>query len=283
MGLPTVNILSICAGIGGLDLGLSRAIENAHTVCYIEREASALAILANQIKNGTLADAPIWSDAVTFDGKPWRGAVDIIAAGFPCQSISLAGKQAGIKAHTKSGLWFQVKRIINEIQPAQVFLENVANIVSNGLDQVLSDLAEIGYDAEWLCCQATDAGVNQARHRWFCLAVPNTQSTTPSRCIPIAAHTTRKAGSFTRKPRSSIVREGFQTRPYYLAEPSESESLDSRETEWPEFVDKSDAVRAGLRVSDWVDRIGALGNAVIPDQAAYAYRILSERIRNENN
>lgn len=283
MGTHSINVLSICAGIGGIDLGLHRAIEGARTVCYVEREASALAILATQIKNGALDDAPIWSDAVTFDGKPWRGAVDIIAAGFPCQSISTAGKRQGIKTHTKSGLWFQVKRIIEEIQPQQVFLENVGNIVAKGLDQVLSDLAKIGYDAEWLCCYATDAGINQARLRWFCLAYCSKERKNAanaehgSSVLPIKLR--RAAEQCPGATNHTLLKPAL-----HATEAATGEfNPDTREIEWPEFVDKSDAIRAGLRVSDWLDRASALGNAVVPDQAAYAYRILSERIREHEN
>lgn len=283
MDTHSINVLSICAGIGGIDLGLHRAVEGARTVCYVEREAVALAILAAQIKNGALDDAPIWSDAITFDGNPWRGTVDIVAAGFPCQSISTAGNRTGIKAHTKSGLWFQVKRIIAEIQPTQVFLENVANITNNGLDQVLSDLAEIGYDAEWLCCYATDAGINQARLRWFCLAYRNTggenTANTHNSAQLLPYKLRRDAQQRTRTVNHSKLKPAL-----HAAEATTGKfDADTSETEWPEFVNKSEAVRAGLRVSDWMDRIGALGNAVIPDQAAYAYRILSERYRNEND
>ena len=93
MDSPTFNVLSLCSGIGGLDLGVSGAIPNARTVCYVEREISCCKILAARMRDGCLDDAPIWTDIDTFDGRPWRGVVDCIVAGIPCQGNSLAGNR----------------------------------------------------------------------------------------------------------------------------------------------------------------------------------------------
>jgi DNA (cytosine-5)-methyltransferase 1 len=98
-----------------------------------------------------------------------RGRVDLVFGGFPCQDISLAGRGAGL-AGARSGLWFEMLRIIREVRPRVVFLENVAAITFRGLDAVLGSLAESGYDAEWLCLQASDVGATHRRDRWFCLA-----------------------------------------------------------------------------------------------------------------
>ena len=81
---PGFNIISLCAGIGGLDLGLGIAVPDARTVCYVEREIAACAILAARMADGSLESAPIWSDLTTFDGEPWRGSVDCVIAGLPC-------------------------------------------------------------------------------------------------------------------------------------------------------------------------------------------------------
>src|SRR5262249_54028738 len=117
------RILSLCAGYGGIDLGLELALPGARTVCYVEREATAAGLLVSRFEDGPLDPAPIWSDVKTFDGRPWRGAVDIVVAGYPCQPFSCAGKQLGTK--DPRHLWPDVARIIRQVQPEQVFLENV--------------------------------------------------------------------------------------------------------------------------------------------------------------
>ena len=89
------NVLSVCSGTGGLDLGLRLAVPCARTVCYLEREAYAAAVLAARMEEEALDAAPIWTDLRTFDGKPWRGVVDCVLGGYPCQPFSFAGKRAG--------------------------------------------------------------------------------------------------------------------------------------------------------------------------------------------
>jgi DNA (cytosine-5)-methyltransferase 1 len=169
MGVRPVNGLELCAGIGALGLGVARAIPGYRTVVASEIEAYAVAVLAARQEDGSLPPFPIWDDLTTFDGRPWRGVVDIVVAGFPCQDISLAGKGDGINGQ-RSGLWFDVLRIIREVGPAYVFLENVAAITLRGLDVVAAGLAESGFDAEWGCLRASDVGAPHRRDRWWCLA-----------------------------------------------------------------------------------------------------------------
>lgn len=163
------NVLSLFSGAGGLELGLKLAMPSARTVCYVEREAYAAANLVARMEDGTLDHAPVWDDVTTFDGKPWRGVVDIVTGGFPCQDISTAGKRAGILKGERSGLWFDMARIIRDVGPEWVFVENVDALVSDGLDIVLWTLAEMGFDAEWGVLGAADAGAPHDRYRTFIL------------------------------------------------------------------------------------------------------------------
>ena len=94
MDSRSLSVLSLCAGVGGLDLGFRMAQPNARTVCFVEIEAFACEILATRMEDKTMDEAPIWTDLRTFDGKPWRGLVDCITAGYPCQPFSVAGKQS---------------------------------------------------------------------------------------------------------------------------------------------------------------------------------------------
>lgn len=163
-----LRAISLFAGGGGLDLGVERAC-GARTVVYVEREAYAAATLAARMEEGRLAPAPIWSDVSTFDGRPWSGVVDLIHGGFPCQDVSNAGKRAGIDGE-RSGLWSQYARIVGEVRPRFVFVENVAALATRGLDRVAGDLAALGFDAEWCCLGADSAGAPHGRARLFLLA-----------------------------------------------------------------------------------------------------------------
>ena len=164
------HVLSLFSGIGGLDLALKLAVPTSRTVCYVERDIYALAVLVSRIEDKALDSAPIWSDVSTFDGRPWRGIVDTIIGGYPCQDISQAGKGAGIYEGKRSGLWTEYTRIIREIRPALVFVENVSALLSRGIERVLGDLAALGYDAEWTMLSAKDCGAPHLRERVFLLA-----------------------------------------------------------------------------------------------------------------
>lgn len=170
VGLPTLRVLSVCTGGAGLDCGLGAAESTARLVCAVEIEAFACALLAAQMQNALLDQAPIWSDARTFNGTAWRGAVDIGVAGFPCQDISSAGKRAGIHGE-RSGLWFSVARIFREVGCPVWFLENVDDITLRGIDVVLGTPAESGFHAVWDVFSAAEVGAPHQRDRWFCLAV----------------------------------------------------------------------------------------------------------------
>ena len=121
--------MALFAGIGGIELGLKLAIPGYRTVCYVEREIYAAATLVARMEDEAICEAPVWSDVSTFDGKPWRGTVDLISGGFPCTDISLAGRGAGIDG-AASGLWSEYARIIREVEPRFVFVENVPALTS---------------------------------------------------------------------------------------------------------------------------------------------------------
>jgi len=166
----SLNELALFAGAGGGILG--GKILGWRTVCAVERDAYAAQVLAQRQNDGILEAFPIWSDVQTFDGKPWRGIVDVISGGFPCQDISVAGKGAGIEGE-RSGMWKEFLRIIGDIRPRFVFVENSPMLTSRGLGVVLGDLAEAGYDAEWTCLSAAEVGANHVRDRIWILGHSN--------------------------------------------------------------------------------------------------------------
>ncbi|MBT4498094.1 MAG: DNA cytosine methyltransferase [Gemmatimonadetes bacterium] len=164
------RILSICAGVGGIDLGIRLAVPGARTVCFVEREACAAATLVARMEEQTLDKAPIWDDLSTFDGRPWRGAVDLIAAGLPCQPYSLAGTQKG-NADDRA-IWPEFVRVVGEVCPPLVFIENVSTFVTRGWFRPAGEkLCELGYEIEDpFFLRAGDVGAPHRRERVFILA-----------------------------------------------------------------------------------------------------------------
>lgn len=159
--------IELFAGGGGLALGLhSIGIESC---VYVERDFFAASILAQAIEEGVFPPALVHSDVRTFDGRPWSGLVQVVAGGFPCQDVSIAGSGRGL-AGERSGLWREFARIVGEVRPEYVFVENVAALRSRGLDSVLEDLAALRYDAEWGTFRASDVGAPHRRDRLFLLA-----------------------------------------------------------------------------------------------------------------
>lgn len=162
------SVLSLCSGYGGLELGLRLAVPTARTVCYVEREAYAAALLATRIEEESLDDAPIWSDLSTFDPIPWRGVVDCITGGYPCQPFSVAGRRGG--TDDPRHLWPHIARLVGELRPRWCFFENVRNHINIGLEQVRADLLGMGYRVEAGIYSAAEVGASHRRERLFILA-----------------------------------------------------------------------------------------------------------------
>jgi len=162
-----MNELALFAGAGGGILGGKRL--GWRTVCAVEFDPYAASVLAARQNDGLLPPFPIWDDVRTFDGLPLRGAVDVVSGGFPCQDISVAGGGAGIDGE-RSGLWGEMARIVGEVRPRFVFVENSPALTSRGLGTVLGDLAALGYAAEWGVLGASDVGAPHRRKRIWIVA-----------------------------------------------------------------------------------------------------------------
>jgi DNA (cytosine-5)-methyltransferase 1 len=167
-----VNELALFAGAGGGILG--GHLLGWRTVCAVEWEPYAASVLVQRQNDGILPPFPIWDDVQTFDGRPWRGIVDVVSGGFPCQDISAAGKGAGISGE-RSGMWREMARIICEVRPKYAFIENSPMLTTRGLDVVLSDLASMGFDARWGVLGAADVGAPHQRDRIWVVADSNSQ------------------------------------------------------------------------------------------------------------
>jgi DNA (cytosine-5)-methyltransferase 1 len=162
-----VNELALFAGSGG---GLlSSMLHGWRPVAAVEIEDYARRVLLQRQADGILPIFPVWDDIKTFDGKPWRGKIDLISGGFPCTDISAAGKGAGIEGE-QSGLWSEMARVIDEVRPAYVYAENSPLLVQRGLGVVLRDLAKMGYAARWGIVGADDIAAPHRRKRIWILA-----------------------------------------------------------------------------------------------------------------
>ena len=311
------RVLSLCAGIGGLDLGL-RAACGARTVGYVERDAFAAAVLVARMADAHLDPAPVWDDLATFDGRPWRGRVDIVAAGIPCQPFSVAGKRRGLE--DERWLWSAVLRILDESAAPALFLENVGGFTRHGLGRVLTDLAARGFAAEWDHFRASDVGAPHRRERFFLLAdadaalrdesgwsrgasraCANGDDATgsawarSSRSASAAGAKVADANGDRRARRRLAERTGLEGTRGSVADgcgddgrlgwPPGRDDADG----WREWIDAGGPAPAetnatsllrrgpdGLR--DRMDRLRCLGNAVVPQQAALAYRVLVDRL-----
>lgn len=288
-GLGIVRGLSLCSGIGGLDLGLKRAIPSYRAICYVERDRYCVNVLGARARDGYLDDAPVWDDLVSFDPRPWRGCVDLVAAGYPCQPFSVAGKHQG--ADDPRHLWPQVFRIIRDLRPGVAFLENVLGHVNRGFRDVLGDLASIGFDAEWGIFSATETDEpgpsKHIRRRLFVFAYPDREMVRNlAKRMP-----RRRSGSLRREGEAILGHDGEAGKVERLDVDElpdcpacsrdgciECEGLGYDPNKHPaarSFV--SDVCRVAHGVPYRVDRLRSLGNAVVPAQAALAFRELAER------
>jgi DNA (cytosine-5)-methyltransferase 1 len=182
-----IRIGSLFSGIGGFELGLERAIPNSQTIWQVEQDKFCQKILKKH-----------WPEAIIYDdvrniNKNNVESIDILCGGFPCQDISIAGNGKGIiKNETRSGLWWEMHRIIDELEPRIAIMENVPAITFRGGWDVVGSLAQIGYDCEWTIISARDFGACHVRERWFCVAYPNSERLQKKSVVTIRPESTTK-------------------------------------------------------------------------------------------
>jgi len=269
--MEVLNELALFAGAGGGILG--GHLLGWRTVCAVECNAYAASVLVARQNDGCLPPFPIWDDVRTFDGRPWRGRVGVVSGGFPCQDISSAGKGAGIEG-SRSGLWAEMARIVREVGPRFVLVENSPLLTGRGLHVVLGDLAAMGYDARWGVLGARDAGAPHKRERIWVLADAERkglEGASGSRVCGSRGEVTQppSGGSNVADPDGSR-REGLRLVP--LA--SGAQQSDPPRRGWWET--EPDVGRVADGVAARVDRLACLGNGQVPAVAALAWRRLIE-------
>ena len=301
-----MNELALFAGAGGGILG--GHLLGWRTVCAVEWEAYPASVLCARQNDGLLPTFPIWDDVQTFDGKPWRGIVDVVSGGFPCQDISAAGKGAGIDGE-RSGMWGEMARIIHEVRPRFVFVENSPMLTSRGLGRVLGDLASMGFDAKWGVLGAADVGANHQRNRIWIVGKklaysnsiaskvggndfaneaiggkrdndhrgsrsndwgkPNTQKNENLANSSLSGFTTRYQPTL-RPEKSALEKQSWRGRNEF-----------GSTQYWWEVEPNVGRVANG--VASRVDRLKAIGNGQVPLCAATAWKFLTERLENGRN
>jgi DNA (cytosine-5)-methyltransferase 1 len=273
-----MNELALFAGAGGGILG--GHLLGWRTVCAVEWEQYPASVLCARQNDKVLPPFPIWDDVQTFDGRPWKGIVDVVSGGFPCQDISAAGKGVGIDGE-RSGMWGEMARIIHEVRPRFVFVENSPMLTSRGLGRVLGDLASMGFDARWGVLGAADVGANHQRDRIWIVAKWRGQ-------LPHAQHDRirwweQQQKSIKEKTReisytnlSQLKREGKPIRVQETVTGSWNSCFNRQEQDWWDTEPNVGRVADGVAAR--VDRLKAIGNGQVPLCAATAWRILSESL-----
>jgi DNA (cytosine-5)-methyltransferase 1 len=233
-----------------------------------------------------LAPFPVWNDVRTFDGAAWRGLVDVVSGGFPCQDISVAGRGAGIDGK-KSSLWREMARIVGEVRPAFVFAENSPALVTRGLARVLADLDALGYDAEWDVLGASDVGAPHQRRRIWILARLRTDADSRRRAqLWLAQHARQRRACRYQLDglRSTGSRQGTQDVPdadrerrkeHGRGRPSAPPYAAAESPSWWEAEPAVGRVAYGVAAR--VDRLRCLGNGQVPAVAAVAFLHLAHR------
>lgn len=250
-----MNELALFAGAGGGILG--GHLLGWRTVCAVERDAYCAAVLAQRQNDGALPPFPIWSDVRTFDGRPWRGRVDVVSGGFPCQDISIAGRGDGLDGE-RSGLWLEQKRIVREVGPRYVFVENSPMLTARGLDRVLGCLASMGFNARWGVLGADAVGAPQHRERIWILADADDAG--------------RQGAERQGAERQGQPHQARQGRPAARRQPVRPDSR-----LWPPGPREVDSIPVQLDgMAARMDRLRALGNGQVPAVAATAWRLLSD-------
>ena len=273
--------LALFAGAGGGILG--GKLLGWRTVCAVEWDAYAASVLVARQNDKTLEPFPIWDDIQTFDGRPWRGRVDVISGGFPCQDISAAGKGAGIDGE-RSGMWSHMARIVGEVLPRFVFVENSPMLVGRGLARVIGDLTALGYDCRWGVLGADDVGAPHERKRlWLVAYADSVRQLQPQGAEQDKWGRSGDSGQEKNLPHADLPHD--QGRRLSSGSPAQSAKSNSHRSWWgsdPADNPESGLGRMAYGMANRVDRLKAIGNGQVPLVAATAWQILTESYQGGN-
>jgi DNA (cytosine-5)-methyltransferase 1 len=251
--LPT--LLSLCSGYGGIERGLELAGFKHRVIAHVEIEAFAIANLVSKMESGRLHPAPIWSNLKTLPLDCFRGRVDVLTGGYPCQPFSAAGQRKG--KDDPRHLWPYIFEIIKAIKPFRCFFENVEGHISLGLREVISDLESLGYQTTWGIFSAREVGAPHQRKRVFIMADSERKGLEGQPRHGKYCDQSRWIGEKEKRP---VIKGRLFKRKqhFWLPEPSVGRVVDG--------------------CADRVDRIRMLGNGVVPQTAAKAWLTLEKQL-----
>jgi DNA (cytosine-5)-methyltransferase 1 len=296
---PSVTHIGLCAGYGGIELGLKRAIPNLRTIALCEVEAFAIANLVAKMESGQLEPAPIWPNLKTFPWESFRDRVDILTGGYPCQPFSAAGKRQG--ADDPRHLWPYIARGIRILQPRICFFENVEGHISLGLSDVIEDLAGMGYRTTWGIFSASECGAPHQRKRVFIMAVASGfggaagisgsfprhegQSGESDDSGGEAAWPSRPNERQHRwEPPRVVENTGHKRQAKQQIDPDRTEQSDIWQTQPPMGGNpdgssgRMDYAQLCVSCDNRTDELRLLGNGVVPATAELAYRTLAREL-----
>jgi DNA (cytosine-5)-methyltransferase 1 len=266
-----MNELALFAGAGGGILG--GHLLGWRTVCAVEWEPYPASVLCARQNDGLLPPFPIWDDVQTFDGRPWRGIVDVVSGGFPCQDISAAGKGDGLDGE-RSGMWKHMARVVGEVRPRFVFVENSPMLTTRGGTRVIGDLTALGYDCRWTVMGAADVGANHQRNRMWIVG--------KSQCAGLERQWSQPGQQEIAQFRNaSSLAHSVCGRLSITQHESIKKRSKNRTSEWTRLASKSwwqiepNVGRVVDGLAARVDRLKAIGNGQVPLCAATAWRVLS--------
>jgi site-specific DNA-cytosine methylase len=248
----TITHVGLCAGYGGIELGLKRVLPTLRTVALCEIEAFAIANLVAKMEAGLMDAVPIWTDLKTFPWESFRDRVDVLTGGYPCQPFSAAGKRLGTE--DERHLWPHIAKGIAILKPRVCLFENVEGHITLGLSTVVSDLEEMGYKVSWGIFSASECGAFHQRKRVWVMAHDQSE---------------RVQGLWA----------AWKQEP----QAHEQQKLPVRSSPGADWTDGTTEPIL-LRMDDgnphWVDRMRLLGNGVVPACAALAFTTLLNEQRN---
>ena len=285
-----ITHIGLCAGYGGIELGLKRAIPSLRTIALCEIEAFAVANLVSKMEAGLMDPAPIWPDLKTFPWEAFRDRVDILTGGYPCQPFSAAGQRRG--KDDPRHLWPYIADGIRLLRPKCCFFENVEGHISLGLSDVIEDLAGMGYRTTWGIFSASEVGAPHRRKRIFILAHrigAGWEGFTGS--MDVCGDGSESGGSVGQKglrgrvwpsrPSGDNRCEWEPPRVIDISPESEMGGDIDGDTRWMGYAhweSLSDYERLCHAHDSRIDELRLLGNGVVPATADLAYRTLAREL-----
>ena len=285
-----LKLLDTFAGIGGFSYAAEKLVGGFQTVQFIEIDP-----YCQQVLNKNFPNIPIHDDITTYRAKPH--SADIITGGFPCQDLSQAGRRKGITETSRSGLWFELIRTIRMVRPKYFILENVSAILNNGLDIVLRDIYEAGYDAEWCCIPSSFVGACHQRDRWWLLGFSSNSNNNgsfrseESRSIKKTDGRSKKRKNIFIKSEGSSKSTNSKNFQQSASNPDsnrlqrevgsrvyrptwKTQNIRRINPNWRQYISKptirrgDDGLSTKLDASQRIQRLKQLGNTIVPQVAA---------------